>query len=168
MHNAPSVDFPVGRSRFEALAAGCLVALGAVVTAAWAAQSPAGSLGPVVAAVLWLVATALAVRAWHKTPPGTLAWRNGRWQWLARDQTPVTREAGDPPAMPAHVVVTLDLQRHLLLRLHAPPTPVRWLWLSREMAPARWDDLRRAVYSRATVDALPDSPARADAQAAQP
>jgi toxin CptA len=168
MHNAPSVDFPVGRSRFEASALTAAAMLGAVVTAAWALQSPPGSTGPLVAALLWLVATVRAACAWWRTGEGTLAWRHGRWQWLGRLDTPIAVEAGDPPAVPARLWIALDLQRHLLAHLDAPPARPRWLWLSRDMAPGRWDDLRRAVYSRATVDALPDPTARADAPAAHP
>jgi toxin CptA len=168
MHNAPSVDFPVGRSRFEAAGLASVAALGAAVTAAWALQSPVGSVGPVWAAGLWLVTTALAARGWWRTARGALAWRQGRWHWLEVPEADGAGAAGDRPATPARLSVALDLQRHLLLHLNAPPARPRWLWLSRDMAPGRWDDLRRAVYSRATVDALPDPPARADAPAAHP
>lgn len=164
MNNAPSVDFPVGRSRFEAVGLASVAALGAAATAAWAVQSPVGSVGPMWAAGLWLAATALAAFTWCRTARGTLAWRLGRWHWLDVPETGGAGVAGDPPA--ARLSVALDLQRHLLLHLNAPPARPRWLWLSRDMAPSRWDDLRRAVYSRATVDVLPDSPARADAPAA--
>lgn len=54
-------------------------------------------------------------------------------------------------------MVALDLQGCVLLRWRAGRGAVGWLWLDRASAPARWDDLRRAVYSRAIVDAPPSS-----------
>jgi toxin CptA len=48
----------------------------------------------------------------------------------------------------------LDLQRLLLLRWHGAAGGVQWLWAERARHPDRWDALRRAVYSRATPDAL--------------
>lgn len=49
----------------------------------------------------------------------------------------------------ARLRVVLDLQTSLWLSLHPSQGGVRWLWLSKRECPARWGDLRRAVYSRA-------------------
>ncbi|HEY0202238.1 MAG TPA: hypothetical protein VGC24_11145, partial [Burkholderiaceae bacterium] len=50
----------------------------------------------------------------------------------------------------------LDLQSRLLLALYARPGGrghCIWLWLEHRTNPLRWQDLRRALYSRARVDA---------------
>lgn len=169
MNNAPSVDFPVGRSRFEACTIGAVSLLGAAATAAWAVQAPAGDAGPGWAAVLLGVGIVLAARAWWRTPAGWLVWRGVRWRWQAGgcNASPLVKTDGLPPGV-ATLSVALDLQRHLLARLDAPGERPRWLWLSRDMAPQHWDELRRAVYSRATAPVLPDTPVRADGPTAAP
>lgn len=142
MHTAPSVSYPVGRSRFAlaALAALWLLALAAV--AAWSLQ---------VAAAPWLRAAAFAVlaacallaaRGWLRSPQGTLAWDGAGWQW----------QQGDA-AQPGHPELALDLQGRMLVRWLAEAGPARWLWLERNAAPPHWDALRRAVYSRASTGA---------------
>jgi toxin CptA len=169
MHNAPSVDFPVGRSRFEACTIGAVSSLGAAATAAWAVQAPAGNAGPGWAAVLLAVAFVLAVRAWWRTPAGWLVWRGARWRWQpgGRHASSLVKTDGLLSGV-STVSVALDLQRHLLARLDAPGERPRWLWLSKGMAPQHWDDLRRAVYSRASAPVLPDTPVRAEAPTAAP
>ena len=80
---------------------------------------------------------AVAGRAWFRTTAGMLSWDGEGWSWAERTHT----EIGAPE-------VALDAQRILLLRWVAAKR-VRWFWLERTVLPARWDDLRRAVYSRA-------------------
>jgi toxin CptA len=58
----------------------------------------------------------------------------------------------DTSALAGRVQVSLDLQQCVLLRWSAGRTP-HWLWLERRQRPERWDDLRRAVYSRARMEA---------------
>jgi len=52
-------------------------------------------------------------------------------------------------------MVALDVQFSLLLYLAEANAARRWVWLDRSDMPERWQDLRRAVYSRAGSDALP-------------
>ncbi len=47
------------------------------------------------------------------------------------------------------VEICLDFQSLMLLNLSEPGRPRRWMWLERTADPHRWQDLRRAVYSRA-------------------
>jgi toxin CptA len=142
MHSAPSVSYPVGRSRFAA-AFLLLIWLGAAAaTGLWGAQLQAASwrLG---AAALVLAATGLwAAWNWCHAPAGTLAWDGDAWNWSEHSRT-----------QPAEPIVSLDLQRCLLLRCRTGES-TRWLWLERGWRTERWDDLRRALYSRARPQAL--------------
>ena len=81
MNNAPSVDFPVGRSRFEAFTIAAVLLLGGAATAAWTLQAPAGDPGPWWAAALLAVAALIAVLAWWRAPAGHLVWNGAQWRW---------------------------------------------------------------------------------------
>ncbi len=143
MHNAPSVTYPVGRSRFAlglVLAAwiagllACLLWWWQVQPAQWRGAL-AGAL--VAASGMW------GLRVWSHSELGALSWDGQDWSWSG---TAVTEE-GSPQT-------SLDMQRWMLVRWSGRGAS-RWLWLDRSAAPARWDDLRRAVYSRARPDAVP-------------
>jgi len=146
MHGAPSVSYPVGRSRFAGAALLAAWCAGAAGVAAWRlhVEPAAPVLLAAVAAVL--LPGALALRSWLRSPCGTLAWSGAEWTWTGAG----TSESGTPEAV-------LDLQRRMLLRWSAPGG-IRWLWLERDARPAAWDDVRRAVYSRASPQARRSSP----------
>ena len=142
MHSAPSVSYPVGRSRFAAgLLSGCWL-LGVAAVGLWSFQMRAAgwqlaaSLGVLLLTGLW------AAWNWLRAPQGLLSWDGQSWSWSAGAQA----EEGTPE-------VGLDLQRWLLLRWSGAAAS-HWLWLQRARQPERWDDLRRAVYSRAKPQAL--------------
>lgn len=151
MHNAPSVSYPAGRSRFAALLLLGAWLLGCAAALLWQAQAPGiVRLGVMLAA---LAASGLfAAWQWRRTPGGILAWDGAQWNWSAMPEAAATR-----------VEVALDLQRTLLLRWTADGA-ARWIWVERAARPERWDDLRRAVYSRARPTALQ----QADRLAAKP
>jgi hypothetical protein len=136
MHSAPSVSYPVGRSRFALafLAVAWLAGVAGLV--AWRMQVAASPLQDLAAAAAILVPGVVALRGWLRSPEGTLSWDGEGWTWASGR----AGESGSPDAV-------LDIQRVLLLRWKGG-TITRWLWLERAMQPARWDDLRRAVYSR--------------------
>lgn len=140
MHNAPSVNYPVGRCRFAGALAGVLWSLGGAAVGAWAWRSATGgaTLGLVV--MVWLACGLLAARAWWRSPAGVLTWDGAGWRWAGE-----RLGAGQPRA-------AVDLQRWLLLRLDGGSAP-DWLWLERGRDPQHWDALRRAVYSRASTAA---------------
>jgi toxin CptA len=142
MHSAPSVSFPVARSRLAArMLAACWLA-GAVATGLYLTQSPA-SLSRALALAGWLAAGGLvAARGWLASPRGTLAWDGEAWTW----------SDGAPPRT-GSIDVALDLQTLLLLRWSGGGTAPRWLWAERAHDAGRWDALRRAVYSRARPNA---------------
>ena len=141
MHSAPSVTYPVGRSRFMAGTAAALWLAGAAAIVLWCAQSSSPGWRQGCALAVLAAAGGFAALAWWRTPEGELAWDGRAWSWRAGT-------AGGA------LHVALDLQNHLLVRWQAAGASC-WLWLERARRPERWHELRRAVYSRAIPDALP-------------
>ena len=143
MHNAPSVTYPVGRSRFALGVVMLAWSAGAAACLLWWWQvQPASARSGLVAAAV-LAAGSWSLRAWSRSAVGLLTWSGQGWNWTAGAQA----EPGTPQ-------VSIDLQRWLLVRWSGDGAS-RWFWLDRSASPAHWDDLRRAVYSRARPDALP-------------
>lgn len=144
MHNAPSVTYPVGRSRAFACLMGGFWLLGAAAMASWAVQ--VGNLGwRVGAGFLCVVASGLwAIRTWATMPVGDLCWDGQDWQWIS---------AGG--AMTGVLTVHLDVQSHLLLAFRPAGAGLIWCWAERCKAGIYWADLRRAVYSRAKTVVSP-------------
>jgi toxin CptA len=145
MHDAPSVSYPVGRSRWAGALAASLWLCGLAGALLWSAQ-------PQVAfwrlALVWTavaVAGVVALRTWWRTPRGVLAWDGSGWTW--------TPDGGH--GVPGELQVALDAQRLVLVRFRAAGAH-GWFWLDRGGG-ERWDELRRAVYSRAGPAAQPDA-----------
>ena len=145
MHNAPSVSYPVGRSRFAAAALSMLWLLGALATVLSWLQAPVSAWRWGGAAALLLLVGLLAARSWWRQPSGLLTWDGEGWSWSVAGVV----ETGVPE-------VCLDLQHRMLIRWVAGGA-TRWLWLELSARPSHWDDLRRAVYSRARSAALPEA-----------
>jgi hypothetical protein len=141
MHSAPSVSYPVGRSRFAAVLLLLAWLLGGIATALWwlQSQSPGWRLGA--ASLVLAVAGACAAWNWWHSVSGVLAWDGQAWSWGGRQS--------------GVLEVCLDLQHCLLLRWRSGSAS-EWFWLERAGSTGRWDDLRRAVYSRARPEALPE------------
>jgi len=148
MHDAPSVSYPAGRSRFAGalLASGWL--LGCAAAALWWLHSP-GSWRLAAMLIALGAVGSFAARSWWRAPRGTLGWDGQVWNWSAR-----------PAAGAVAIGVGLDLQHVLLLRWTSGNASC-WLWVERASRAERWDDLRRAVYSRATPEALQQAPSPA-------
>src|SRR2546421_10055169 len=105
MHSAPAVSYPVARSALAGIAMLAVWLTGAAGMALWILH---GGPAPVIA--LSAVGAALAIgaivlRAWLRSPAGTLAWDGESWSWTTR----VGSQSGKPE-------VALDAQRVLLLR----------------------------------------------------
>ncbi|QDL38879.1 hypothetical protein [Rhodoferax sediminis] len=145
MHSAPSVSYPVGRSRVWALALGLAWLGGALLTGAWCAQADSVGWRQWLAVACVLAGAGVALAGWLASPLGELQWDGVGWCWLARGA------GGEQVA--GLLTVHLDLQRCLLIHLRGAGCGRRWLWLEQRREPARWDDLRRAVYSRARAAA---------------
>jgi hypothetical protein len=144
MHNAPAVSYPAGRSFLALAAITGIWLLGGAGVALWAAQVPGTPwrMAAVVAVVAGVGAISLV--SWSRSSLGSLSWDGQHWTWAAAGSN---RQDGTPE-------VALDAQRLLLLRWQSSGggdggCGIRWLWLERGAQPAAWDDLRRAVYSRA-------------------
>ncbi|MCW5653266.1 hypothetical protein [Hydrogenophaga sp.] len=153
MHNAPSVSFPVGRSRVHAQLV-FLLGLGGLsgLSAWWLLPSGLGDMHGWLAgwgALLWLCWAAAAVRVWWRAPRGLLCWDAqaraawnegpaGLWLWRSAAQAFPVREL-------QRVDVMLDLQSTALLRLNGGPAGVAWIWVECRQAPSLWVPLRRAL-----------------------
>lgn len=158
MHNAPPVDYPVGRCLWWApllLLPGATLAaqaLDRVFHRAVAFEAPAGPalLGLLLASLVW---SAFAWRAWRQQPSGRLRWMpdpadppGWGWFWC---------EAG--ASLPCAVRGTIDLRSAWLVRLGGQGWS-RWVWLSASQDPDHWLDVRRAVWaSRGNPDAIDPS-----------
>jgi toxin CptA len=146
MHGAPAVSYPVGRSRVAGALLLAAWAAGAAGVIAWllVADPAPARWAACVAAVL--IGGAVALHAWTRSVRGELAWSGEEWSWTRNARA----QAG------GLVDAVLDLQHTMLLRWQVSPGSAagRWLWVERRTDPARWDALRRAVYSRAR----PESP----------
>ncbi|MBO9652124.1 MAG: hypothetical protein J7605_26750 [Variovorax sp.] len=140
MHSAPSVSYPVGRSRNADHLLLALWGIGGAAAIAACLQSAAmGWRG----AVLLLCAIVAACAAWRarlsSAGPARLVFDGQYWSMPGR-----------PEVHQARANVMLDLQVLLLIRLTVPMAPARWLWAERRALPPGWRDLRRALYSRAS------------------
>ena len=136
MHSAPSVSFPVGRSRLARRLLWGIWALGAGAFAAWCVQF-SGVLWRT--ALMGVVLALAALAAWAASRLGEgvrLHWNGMHWSC---EGAACRRAAG--------ATVHLDLQSVMLVRLSQPSAPAVWLWLERSNDPQRWLDLRRALHA---------------------
>ena len=139
MHSAPPVAYPLGRSSLQA---GLLLAVWLAAAAGWVMCA---FFAPALGWRLWLLALAVLVAGsgaawgWKNSAIGVLHWDAQCWHWEStayQSGTPVRR-----------LLVVLDFQRVLLLRLENQDHARLWLWAERKALPERWLDLRRAVYA---------------------
>jgi toxin CptA len=140
MNNAPSVHYPVGRSRFFTRIGLLAWLAGSAVIGAWILQSRSYGWRQLVGSLSVLMGAAIAWRGAAKYQQGILQWTGQEWL--------LTADAGKQQG---RIAVCLDTQFMILVRFLALQGPGRWLWLERWQAPKKWPDLRRAVYSRARV-----------------
>ncbi len=156
MPNAPSVIYPVGRCRLQVVLLGLLglAALGLLLGWQFLLNVPSGPWQCVVwlAVVCWASWVAWVSWDWFGSPVGRLQWDalaaaaslmpsdgQGAWRWLDADAREATPLDG--------VVLALDMQHLVLLRLMGAGQPDRWAWVERRRDPSRWNDLRRALHS---------------------
>ena len=139
MHGAPSVSYPVGRSRMARRVLLVHWICGACCTAAacWHLGKVDWRSGVL---VLGLLGAGMAARAsaLRRTAPTLLNFDGLGWSMTG----PAGLQAGQAR-------VALDTQSSLLVRLAGPRRTSCWIWLERHAMPERWQDLRRALYSRA-------------------
>ncbi|HWI80691.1 hypothetical protein [Ramlibacter sp.] len=143
MHDAPSVSYPVGRSRWGAALLALAWLAGVAAVLAWSLQPQVAAWRLAAAWSAVIGAGALALRQYRRAPAGILAWDGASWSW----------SEGSGPAASGRLRLSLDLQQILLVHWRGDRGS-RWIWLERASRRERWDDLRRAVYSRARPEAL--------------
>lgn len=155
-HNAPSVVYPLGHSRFHGYFLLCLWLTGSLLTLLWIYGSHAFDWRVYLALTTVMLAGAVAYKGWKSTPVGQLTWDGQCWRWEGTGYlTGVTEQK---------LTVIVDFQSLLLLRLENPAYAHLWLWAERRVLPERWLDLRRAVYAphRTVKQTLKNSPQAPD------
>ncbi len=140
MHSAPPVVYPLGRSPFQGWVLLGLWLAGLAVMTLWWIAAPRLDWRLWTALAVVLVAGVAAGLGWKNSPTGQLRWDGQVWRWESQGY-----QAGTPVR---ELLVALDFQRILLLRLENHDHATLWLWAGRKAMPERWLDLRRAVYSR--------------------
>ena len=143
MHNAPAVDFPVGRFVWGPWVLRGL-AIGSALSLGWW-QSSAGFQVPSLSVWAgWLFLCILAMRVWRREHlcEGVLVWTGDDWFW---------RDAQDV-AHPVRIAVVVDAGFALLVNVSVTDGPFglarRVAWLERTAMPALWHDFRCAVFAR--------------------
>ena len=159
MHNAPPVDFPVGRfvgGRVLWMAAATLSAAGLI---AWQMQSQVAPWQVAFAWGLWLLC-GLATAAWaprQHASAGSLFWTGDAWFWQGE-------QARSAQAQAVWLTVGLDTGSGLLLWLQNVDDqgrlmgPLSSAWLQADAMPSKWHGFRCAVYSRPKVHRVQQDP----------
>ncbi len=142
MHSAPSVSYPVGRSRSTASALIGIWVISACFACAWRYQMNSNLDESGWRQWLLLLALVLAgVCLWRELQmkvSAELRWDGQHWF--------VKTDASDTVSLLEGI--HLDLQRLMLVRFVPAEASSQWLWLERGGAPERWLALRRALYAR--------------------
>lgn len=138
MHSAPAVRYPVARSvRAGAFLLG-VWSLAAGVCLWWWLWGGAAAWSMAAALLSLLLGAVLAFVQWRDMPVGDLRWDGQAWWWQFAGEDEVS----------VSVAVRLDLQRGLLLHMAGQlPRNAHWCYAERAQLPARWSDLRRALYA---------------------
>lgn len=148
MRSAPSVTFPVGRSRYGRGIMLLAWLLGLATLALWLLHGPAPGWRHALAGGALLACAAVAWWSWRRQPQaGELAWDGAAWTWSA-----------GAAAGPVHLEVACDLQSAMLVHLRSVGgglVPHSWLWLEPQTDTEAWQAVRRAVYFRAGPQAQP-------------
>jgi toxin CptA len=158
LHNAPPVVYPLGRSHFLGALLLGLWLLGLLGVLLWHFQGATQLDWRFALMGLSVLGAGVAAGvSWLRAPLGRLAWDGQVWRWESPGYQAGTVEY--------EVCVLADFQRLLFLRLENSDQGSLCLWVEWRAMPARWLDLRRAVYSPRK---LPSSPWRHDTLGQEP
>ena len=149
MHSAPSVSYPVGRSRNAIRGLGVLWAAGSCCAGAALLQFDHWGWRQALLLASVVLSAVAAQRTLGYGVIVDLVFDGQEWSLSGLD----ARKA-------AKIVVLLDLQVLMLVRLDEPEQRARWLWLERRARSERWQDLRRAIFARALSSSEPSSTAK--------
>jgi hypothetical protein len=145
MHSAPAVNYPVGRSRFQAWLVGVVSFTGMLTGLLWWEQAQSVGWRQGLFVMSLLLACIVSIQTWLHTPRGCLHWDGQSWRWTSGDTS-----------ICGYVTVHLDLQFCLLLSLHSDAGARIWIWPERHAGMSQWNTLRRAVFSRTRLTWLTD------------
>ncbi|SFO72079.1 hypothetical protein SAMN05216567_102302 [Variovorax sp. OK605] len=140
MHSAPSVTYPVGRSRGATRLLVVLWALGACCAGTSCYLSDSAGWRQLLLVLSVAFAGVAAGFGLRRDGAGTLHFDGLHWSLSAGDASRSVHAA--------RALVALDFQSLMLLRFSEPGRARRWLWVEQRAMPERWRDVRRAVYSR--------------------
>lgn len=135
MHSAPSVTYPVRRTRQVRILLIAFWALGAASVGTWCHQADDLGARQMAGLAALGLTSFLVCRGIKRAQIGNLHWDGQHWSL-----------DGIHPVLTAQATVHLDFQSWLLLRLKVDRS-VNWLWLDREARPERWNDVRRARFA---------------------
>ncbi|GGH58356.1 hypothetical protein GCM10010975_18880 [Comamonas phosphati] len=149
-YRPPVVAYALERPHWAGKAAiACWLALAAVMLG-WALQPQANWPQQAAAGLLLLLAAFLLWRQYRLWPAGRLLWNGECWALGLGDAAAAAEPAG------VFLHVALDGGSWLWIKARAAGAEagggrwhrrVYWLYVSEELSPERWGDLRRAVYS---------------------
>jgi hypothetical protein len=157
-HNAPSVDFPVGRFFMDAWMG---VFLSVICAAAFGLSCLWGDFTgwrAVLFASIWVLFSLSSIHPMRGTPSKSwLSWDGHTWQIesllpvkFSEKQLGFTPESMVSEA-PVHagysMEVHLDIQEFLFVSLFDDQGFRQWFWISKQSFPDRWHGFRCAVYS---------------------
>ncbi len=137
-HNAPPVVYPLVRSRFQAVILAGIWFAGLLSVLLWLNAGHSVDWRGFLAAALVVFAGIAAFRGWKHSPMGQLVWDGQLWRWESQSYPTGTAELT--------LFVIADFQSYLLIKLQNQAHAGLWLWAEQDAFPARWLDLRRAVY----------------------
>ncbi len=140
MHSAPSVNYPVGRSRGATRILLFLWALGACCAGASCYLFDSAGWRQLLLVLSVVFAGVAAGFGLRRDGAGVLHFDGLHWTLTGADPTRAVHGA--------RALVALDFQSLMLLRLTEPGRARRWIWIEQRAMPQRWRDVRRAVYSR--------------------
>jgi toxin CptA len=160
MHSAPSVTYPVGRSRGATRILIVLWALGACCAGASCYLFDSAGWRQLLLVLSVVFAGVAAGFGLRRDGAAVLHFDGLCWSLSGADSTRFVRAA--------QAAVALDFQSLMLVRLTEPGRARRWIWIEQRAMPERWRDVRRAVYSRTPSAAPAGDPWRATAPADAP
>jgi len=133
------VSYPLGRSHWQAwvLSGFWIVAL--LLVGAWVVASQQVGLRQLAGLAAVIGVGLAAYYGWKNSPVGQLAWDGQVWRWEGPGYQAGVAEY--------ELLAAADFKNVMLLRIENQAHAKLWLWAERRAFPARWLDLRRAVYS---------------------
>lgn len=133
------MTYPLWRSHLQAWVLSGFWAVAVLLIAAWVLASQFTGWRQLTGIAAVICVGLAACQGWKNAPVGQLNWDGQVWHWEG---------PGYQSGMAEYELsAALDFQNVMLLRIENQAHAKLWLWAERRAFPARWLDLRRAVYS---------------------